>query len=497
MADNTSPIISGVRDDSTRPLVVKNLWFRYPTSSNWVLRGVNLSVGPGEVVLIVGASGSGKTTLLRSLTGVGSWIYRGEAVGEVLLGGRRIEELAIEDLRRLVQVVNQNVYTHFIEHVVKSDLYNTSIAIHGVDRGRKMFWKVVNIFKLEKLLKKKFFELSGGQLRRAAIAKAMLWDPSVVILDEPLMWLDDEGLEEVRELITTLKSMGKSIVIFEHRFVSLLKLASSVYLLKSGVLKMMNHEQLRYPRDISLKVLVKSDEDTGVGSLDSYVELLGVRDVWFKYDRSEDWLLKGVNLTASSRNSTIAIYGLNGSGKSTLLKLIAGYLSPSKGRIERSSRIKTIYIPQNIYLFFTEESLKREFEVTCSKYLEREICLEIGVKKLRSLGVDVELDASPFNLSWGQAVRAAISIATSVGSDTILLLDEPFTGLTYADRLSLASLLNSINSPKVITVSNRETISLIQPAKIYEIRSGLLFDFNSEVDLEVITAAEKCRELGM
>ncbi|MCS7099975.1 MAG: ATP-binding cassette domain-containing protein, partial [Sulfolobales archaeon] len=92
-----------VRDSSFFPLVVKNLWFRYPTSSNWVLRGVNLSVGSGEVVLVLGASGSGKTTLLRSLTGVGLWVYGGEVRGEVLLRGRKLGELAVEELRRLIQ----------------------------------------------------------------------------------------------------------------------------------------------------------------------------------------------------------------------------------------------------------------------------------------------------------------------------------------------------------------------------------------------------------
>ncbi|MDW8010013.1 MAG: ATP-binding cassette domain-containing protein, partial [Sulfolobales archaeon] len=303
--------------------------------------------------------------------------------------------------------------------------------------------------------------------------------------------------EEVRDVITVLKSMGKSVVVFEHRFVSLLKLASSVYLLKNGVLVPVDHERLRYPRGADPGSIPRLSRGSEVGSSNRYEEVLKARDVWFRYDRSGDWILKGVNLVISGRKDVVVVYGLNGSGKSTLLKLVAGYLTPMRGRIEKASHVRTIYIPQNIYLFFTEESLKKEFEVVCSRHSERESCLEAGIRRLRSLGVDEELSTSPFNLSWGQAVRAAVSVATSAGSSVVLLMDEPFTGLTYADRLSLAKILDSVNSPKILTVSNRETVSLVLPARVYEMKNGHLAEVEPEVDLEVITAAEKCRELGM
>ncbi len=477
------------------PLVVRDLWFRYP-SSDWVLRGVSLSVGRGEVVLVLGASGSGKTTLLRSLTGVGVWVYGGEMRGEVVVSGRRVRDLALDELRRALQVVNQNAYTHFLEHRVGLDLYYISTAIHGAERGGRVFKRVVSTFKLEGLLGRRFFELSGGQLRRAAIAKAMVWDPEVVILDEPLMWLDDEGLEELREVLITLRSMGKALLVLEHRFLGLLDLASRVFVLRSGTLSPLEHGELRHPRKLALPSRSErsSAESPGGGE-----PVLRAEDVWFRYERDSAWLLRGASLSVESRGDTVVVFGQNGSGKSTLLKLLSGYLVPERGRVERAPGVRAVYLPQNVYLFFTEESLRRELEVVCSRRAGGG-CLERGLRTLKSLGADLDAEASPFNLSWGQAVRAALSIAMSVEDEVVLLLDEPFTGLTYADRLSLARLLADVKVPKILTVSNKETLSMLSSlpsVRVYELREGLLSAIRPGVDPEVVSAAERCRELGI
>ncbi len=476
-------------------LVARDLWFRYP-SSDWVLRGVSLSVGRGELVLVLGASGSGKTTLLRALTGIGIWVYGGQMRGEVLIGGRSVQDMTLEELRKAVQVVNQNAYTHFLEHTVGLDLYYSSTAIHGPERGERVFRKAVSAFKLEGVLSKRFFELSGGQLRRAAIAKAMLWDPQVVILDEPLMWLDDEGLGELREVLVTLKSMGRVLLVFEHRFLGLLDLASRVYVLRGGTLSSVEHGELRHPR--KAPALHRGPEPSPGAAAGGVKPMLRADNLWFRYEKDGEWLLRGVDLAVENPGESLIVFGQNGSGKSTLLKLLAGYLTPERGRVWKTPRVRTVYVPQNVYLFFTEESLRRELEVVCPR--RRSECLERGLATLKSLGADLDVEASPFNLSWGQAVRAAISIATSAGNDAVLLLDEPFTGLTYADRLSLAKLLARMEVPKILTVSNRETLSLLSPlstVRVYELREGRLSAIKPEADPEAISAAERCRELGV
>lgn len=489
----TAMLDRGTGNDAGKAVMIsRDLWFRYPSSSFWVLRGVNLEVFPGEIVLIVGSSGSGKTTLLRALTGVGVWVYGAEVKGEIYLAGRRLEKLSLEELRKSIQVVNQNPYTHFIEYVIGEDLRSSAEAIHGKIVGNRVLRKIVAALKLEDVLNKRFFELSGGQLRRVAVAKALLWDPKVIVMDEPLMWLDDEGVEEIKEILSITRSLGKALIVFEHRFIGILHLASKVLALRDGTLVPIDHEELRNPRiarDFHQYFASEEGSDRG-GS-----ELLAAEHVWFSYEKNNEWVLKDVNLVIKDSWDTVVIYGPNGSGKSTLLKILSGYLSPRKGRVLRKSR--AVYLPQNVYLFFTEESLEKEFREVCTSLGKGVDCVEKGVKTMRSLGVNADLKESPFNLSWGQAIRASISIATCGEGDVVLLMDEPFTGLTYAERLFLALALRKIKAPKVMTVSNKETLSFVPQARVYELRDGYLREVQTRVDPDIIALAERCRQLGL
>ncbi len=473
-------------------LEVVNLWFRYPKSPEWVLRGVSLRLYPGEVALVMGASGSGKTTLLRAITGVGRWIYSGEFRGKVLLGGTLLEDLPLDGIRRSIQVVNQNPYTHFIEHLVGRDLLSLAVQIYGEELGQRVFARVTIALKLEGLLSRRFFELSGGQLRRVAIAKALLWDPKVLVLDEPLMWLDDEGVADVVEAVHIARSLGKAILIFEHRFMRLLHLADSVYVLRGGVLHRVEQEFLKkVQRSLRLSRYPQSES----GSRTAERPLLLADDLWFRYDRQGDWVLRSLSLKVTEGVATV-IYGANGTGKSTLLKVLSGYLKPSRGRLELRS--KAVYVPQNIYLFFTEESVAKEFEVTCRSHNLGRQCVERGVSYLRSLGVGVDLEESPFNLSWGQAVRLAVAVATATSEGpAVLLLDEPFTGLTYLERLQLAESLANLSNTYIITTSSSETLTLIPSAKAFKLVNGALEELKGVPERSVLEAAELCRALGI
>jgi energy-coupling factor transport system ATP-binding protein len=454
----------GVGEDcSSYAVAVEDLWFRYP-HSGWVLRGLSLRVKRGETVLVIGPSGSGKTTLLRALTGIGRSIYGGRSKGQVLLCGKSLEEYSLEELRRVIQVVNQNVYTHFIEHNIGSDLATQAHNIHG-ETWREELEKVVNALGLRRVLDKYFFELSGGQLRRAAVAKALLWDPEILIFDEPLMWLDDEGTRDFLAVLEHLKSAGKTVIVFEHRFLPLLGFVDSVYMLKNGVLSRLDKSAFtRSSQQLSNEPSSLIIDDKG----DKLV--LAANDLQYSYDG--ELVIRDASMRVS-RGETVVVYGRNGSGKSTLLKLLAGYLKPVKGTITRRGRV--FYIPQNVYLFFTEESLRKEAYTVCRAWGKGGKCIEEVFSWLNRLGLRGLEDASPFKLSWGQAVRAAIAILLAVSdSDTVLLLDEPFTGLTYSDRSNLARLLIKLNTSKVITLSSLESLVFVRGAKVYTLSDGVL-----------------------
>ncbi|MEM4053443.1 MAG: ATP-binding cassette domain-containing protein, partial [Ignisphaera sp.] len=111
-------------------LEAKSLWFRYPNSS-WILRSLDLDVYEGETLLVIGRSGCGKTTLIRAIMGIGTNIYGGEIRGTIAIDGKMLEDYSIEELRKVIQIVNQDPRTHFIYPHVYEDLYSYSLQIYG------------------------------------------------------------------------------------------------------------------------------------------------------------------------------------------------------------------------------------------------------------------------------------------------------------------------------------------------------------------------------
>ncbi len=442
-------------------LTVKNLWYRYP-NSDWILRGVNLHLDNGDIFLILGKSGSGKSTLAIALTGIGIHVYGGEMRGEIYVDGRSIEGIT-NNVSKYITLVGQNPYNHFIEHKVRDDLYGYAESIYDEKKANTIVENVAKLMNIENVLDKKFFELSGGEVRRAAIAKALISNPSVIILDEPLMWLDDIGIDSLRKSLGILKLLGKSIIVLEHRFLPLLDLANKIFILRNGILEEISKDRLR-PREISLEYNQKR-----YNGFSKKEEVLKINNLWFKYDG--EWILKDINLVVY-RGELIALYGLNGSGKSTLLKIVSGYLKPSKGSIKTFGR--TIYLPQNINLFFTEATVREEIDAICKYNRIGGKCFKKAIELLRDLQLYIDLDISPFNLSWGQKIRLAIALSMLIDDVSIILFDEPFTGLTYYERYRIAKIINSLPKTKIVSLSSRDSIYILDSNAVYILNNGYL-----------------------
>jgi len=468
-------------------LSVEDLWFRYP-GKDWIIRGLNLAVEPGSAVLIIGRSGSGKTTLLRVIVGTGVSIYGGEIRGTVRVDGVDVSKLPPREVTRFIQLVPQNPYTSFIEHLLEDDLSGYAESIHG-SRWREFFERAVVSFQVEHLLERLFFELSGGEARRAAAAKALIPQPRVLLFDEPLMWLDDRGVEMFRELVRVLKSIDRSIVIAEHRYLPLLDVVDSVYLLEVGVLKPLDPSQLK-PRGV--KTPIGEQQRSGNPGGGSAQSVLRLRDVWYTYS-GDRWILRGVSMEVLE-GSSVVVYGLNGSGKTTLLRVSSGILKPKRGKVELAGR--AVYVPQNVNLFFTEETVIREVEAVCRAVKGGQRCVEEALSIAKKLGLHVDPDESPHNLSWGEKMRLAILLAAASGA-RLVILDEPFTGLTYYERSVVAELLESIPAAKLIAVSELSQAALVKDAEVLHLCDGVLrrIEVPSALRIEVEAVAESSAKI--
>ncbi|MEM1528792.1 MAG: ABC transporter ATP-binding protein [Desulfurococcaceae archaeon] len=458
-------------------LDARNIYFKYPRGGP-VLRGVNLTVLRREHVLIVGDTGSGKTTLTRILTKMGTLIYEGELSGTIRILGRRIEDIDINELTRLVHVIGQNPYSYFTEPLVREDLLNYALRVHGSqERAERAVKKVIEATGVHELLDRYFYELSGGEARRVLVAKTLVSDPILLLFDEPLMWLDDSGVNEFLDLLGLLRRLGKSVIIFEHRFLPVIRGVDRVYLLERGVLRDVTELALKL-----IKMRLNPVSELAVKRTSTGRTVLELQRVCYSYGSNP--VLRGVNLEVREADSVL-IYGLNGSGKTTLLKVIAGYLKPREGTVKRYYEV--MYIPQNIILFYTEETVEKELREICKARKRGEACISEGKERIKALGVD--LQQSPFNLSHGQMVKLSVVLAQTAGAK-ILLIDEPFSGLTYSDRVKLLEYLKDSVNTFIVTTSTLDAYQRGVWTKTYKLENGLLAELSGSSKYPLQYAAQ-------
>jgi len=183
--------------------------------------GVSLSIARGETLALVGESGSGKSTLGRVLLR----LYQPTA-GRVIFDGidiTRMPERKLRPLRRRMQLIPQDPYAAFNPRIRIGESVKEVLEVHGVARGEEAVEKVVALFERIGLVPGKEFynrypyQLSGGQLQRAAIARAMIVEPDFVVADEPTSSLDVSIRASIIELLEEFrKRIGQSLLFITH-----------------------------------------------------------------------------------------------------------------------------------------------------------------------------------------------------------------------------------------------------------------------------------------
>ena len=206
--------------------------------SRKILDDINVQARQGEIMVIMGGSGSGKSTLLRHLLG----LHRPTS-GSIKLLGKDITKLSADemfDLRKNMGVafqggalfnsmtVGENVELPLREH---TQLDENTIRIMS-----RMKLEVVNLAGFENLMPS---ELSGGMIKRAALARAIVMDPRLLFFDEPSAGLDPVVSAELDELILTLRdAMNMTIVVVTHELDSAFKIADRITVLDQGCILM-------------------------------------------------------------------------------------------------------------------------------------------------------------------------------------------------------------------------------------------------------------------
>ena len=219
----------------------KGLWFRYD-SDNWVLRNVNFRADEGEAVALVGPSGAGKSTLIKLIPR-----FYDCQKGSVRIDGVDVRDYGLKALRTQIGIVSQNVVL-FNSSVLENIKYAKGDATEEeVIRAAKRAYAYDFIMdfpeQFETKVGEKGVRLSGGQKQRIAIARTLLVDPQVLILDEATSSLDSESERYVQLAVNNLME-GRTSIIIAHRLSTITHATKILVMEKGKVVDIGKHEDL-------------------------------------------------------------------------------------------------------------------------------------------------------------------------------------------------------------------------------------------------------------
>ncbi|MBP5555156.1 MAG: energy-coupling factor ABC transporter ATP-binding protein [Lachnospiraceae bacterium] len=406
------------------------------------IRDLNFSIGKGEFVVLTGGSGCGKTIFIRLINGLIPHFYSGELFGEITLNGKSIRDMSIFEISSKVGSVFQNPRSQFFNVNTTDEMaFAAENQRRDPEEIKKRIKDTAVSMKIEKLLDRNIFELSGGEKQLVACAGIGVLSPEIIVLDEPSSNLDHHAINRLSEILSVWKSEGKTIIIAEHRLFYLRNLADRMIVMENGSvsnefkcedLKRLSHEDTVKLgiRTLSLDS-VSYDCKPGIGRSSNLI----FRDFKFTYKNNRHSI--DIPKLDVPEGCVTAIIGHNGAGKSTFARNICGLEKRCKGYIEYldkrlgyKDRLHNCYmIMQDVNHQLFTESVEDEVMLSMtggdmSEDDKRERVREI----LDKLDLSKYYETHPMALSGGQKQRVAI--ASGIASEKpIIVFDEPTSGL--------------------------------------------------------------------
>lgn len=463
--------------------------FQYDAQAEATIKNISFDIAKGEKVLILGPSGSGKSTLAQCLNGIIPNINKGQAQGQVTIGGQDIFNQSIYDRSQLVSTVLQDPDGQFIGLTVAEDLafsLENDCVNQGDMKDKVALW--AERLNLSSLLGHRPQDLSGGQKQRVSLAGVLIDESPILLFDEPLANLDPKSGQETIALIDKIhKEVGATTIIIEHRLEDVLyrpvdrvllvndgkllfngspdELLSTTLLLDNGIREPLyvtvlrqlgfntkSAEQLSQLETLDLSGLSLPDRTRKVPSESQTTPILEVGKLKVGYGENLP-IIENMSFSLK-KGERLAIVGKNGAGKSTLAKALCGFV-PSHGRLiykgqdisqdsisERSERIGFVLQNPNQMIsqamIFDEVALGLRLRgVDESEVEERvyEVLKTCGLYSFRKWPISA--------LSFGQKKRVTIA-SILVLKPEIIILDEPTAGQDYQTYTDIMTFLDSL-----------------------------------------------------
>ncbi len=487
---------------------IENLTFKYPNGEAPVLSDINMTVNAGEFLCICGKSGSGKSTLLRQLKPILS--PHGDLQGKIYFDGTDLflkdQRFQAENIGFVMQNPDSQIVCDKVWHELAFGLESLSYSDTEI-RGRVA--ETASFFGIGDWYYKDIAALSGGQKQLLNLASVMVMNPSVLILDEPTSQLDPIAARDFLETLDRInKELGTTVILSEHRLEEVLPLSDEAAVMEDGrilakgdvksvgmMLKEKNHPMLKafptpmrvsyslanpYDTPVTIrdgrlwlsKMPLKEQPDLGKSVRASGEAVLKCKDLWFRYEKDSQDILRGLSLEIR-RNEIYGIVGGNGAGKTTLLSVIAGTNRPYRGKIENYGGKKIACLPQNPQSLFVRKTVLSDLWAMKEDADEpKEIKEEKIGRVIELCDIGTVLESHPYDLSGGEAQRVALA-KVLLSEPAILLLDEPTKGLDAHLKEKLAKILKGLKKSGVSIIMVSHDVEF---AAKYTDRVGLFFD---------------------
>lgn len=418
-----------------------------PRSGRVLLEDINLTVMPGEQILLLGASGAGKSTLLDAIRGVVPHSVPLDISGECFVAGEPVIANTVAGLSRTVGNVPQDPHASITLPLVEDEIALT-LENHGVDPdqiGQRVTDLLASV-NADHLLRQRTQTLSGGWVQRVATVAALAARPRVVLADEPTSMLDGAGVAAVMQVLTELTGLQGALILVEHR---LDELADGPGLPERTVVINQGRIQADGPTQQVLAEHAEQLEANGVwtpgvqlpafgpSTTTETEALVSARELTVKPAADADPVVTDIDLDISP-GERIAVMGANGTGKTTLLMALAGLID-SQGEITGQQSVMVFQNPEHQFLTHSVEDELRFGLLPGDS-------TEASVERLSQVfGLDHLAQLNPFRLSGGEkrrlSVAAGLLAAKHGAAPTVLLADEPTFGL---DRAATTTMLNEL-----------------------------------------------------
>jgi len=218
---------------------LRQVEYRYQLNTPFerlALHDINLNVEPGSYVAIIGHTGSGKSTILQHLNGLLKPTKGEVAIGDKVITSKK-KQKDLKSIRKKVGIVFQFPEHQLFDETVEKDIcFGPMNFGTSEEEAKRLAKKTLGLVGLsEDILQKSPFDLSGGQMRRVAIAGVLAMEPDVIVLDEPTAGLDPRGRKDIMDMFARLhKERGMTTILVTHSMEDAAQYADEIIVMHQG-----------------------------------------------------------------------------------------------------------------------------------------------------------------------------------------------------------------------------------------------------------------------